>query len=58
MDGRHPGTGDYPFGEVFEVLARRDYRGWVSMEAFDFTPGGVKIANDSLRYIRGVEAQL
>jgi sugar phosphate isomerase/epimerase len=58
MDGRHPGTGDYPFGAVFEVLSRRKYGGWVSMEAFDFSAGGVKIATDSLRYIEGIESRM
>jgi len=58
MDGRHPGTGDYDFQPLFETLARRDYSGWVSLEAFDFTPGAEKIANDSLRYLESVIARL
>ena len=51
MDGRHPGTGTYDFKPVFEMLWRRGYRHWVSLEAFDFTPGAEKIAADSLRFI-------
>jgi D-psicose/D-tagatose/L-ribulose 3-epimerase len=51
MDGRHPGTGDYDFKPVFQVLRGRGYRHWVSLEAFDFSPGAETIANDSLRYI-------
>lgn len=51
MDGRHPGTGSYDFKPLFEVLARRGYRHWVSLEAFDFSPGAETIARDSLRYI-------
>lgn len=51
MDGRHCGTGDYDFKPVLATLARRNYQGWVSLEAFDFTPGAEKIANDSLRYL-------
>lgn len=58
MDGRHPGTGSYDFGPVFDVLRRRNYAGWVSMEAFDFTPGGETIANDSLRYLESQIANL
>lgn len=50
-DGRHPGTGNYDFKPVLEVLRRRNYRHWISLEAFDFTPGAEVIANDSLRYI-------
>jgi D-psicose/D-tagatose/L-ribulose 3-epimerase len=51
MDGRHPGTGSYDFKPIFEVLKRRNYKHWVSLEAFDFTPGAEKIAADSLRFI-------
>jgi D-psicose/D-tagatose/L-ribulose 3-epimerase len=51
MDGRHPGTGVYDFKPLFEVLQRRGYRHWVSLEAFDFTPGADIIASDSLRFI-------
>ena len=51
MDGRHPGTGDYDFKPLFEVLARRGYNRWVSLEAFDFKPGAEKIAADSLGFL-------
>jgi len=51
MDGRHPGTGDYDFKPLFEVLRRRDYKRWVSLEVFDFKPGAEKIAADSLGFI-------
>ncbi len=51
MDGKHPGTGDWDFKPVFRVLAARGYTGWISMEAFDFTAGAERIADDSLRYL-------
>jgi D-psicose/D-tagatose/L-ribulose 3-epimerase len=51
MDGRHPGTGNYDFKAVFDVLARRGYRHWISLEVFDFTLGPEKIAEDALRFI-------
>lgn len=51
LDGRHPGTGTYDFKPLFDVLRRRDYPGWVSLEAFDFTPGAETIARESLRYL-------
>jgi D-psicose/D-tagatose/L-ribulose 3-epimerase len=57
-DGRHPGTGSYDFKPVLDVLRRRGYEHWVSLEAFDFTPGSEKIANDSLRYIEHEIEQL
>ncbi|HLJ46530.1 MAG TPA: sugar phosphate isomerase/epimerase family protein [Bryobacteraceae bacterium] len=52
MDGRHPGTGDYDFKPVFEVLRRRGYERWISLEAFDFTPGAETVASESLEYIK------
>ena len=51
MDGRHPGAGNYDFKPVFDVLGRRGYRHWVSLEVFDFAPGPEKIAEDALRFI-------
>jgi sugar phosphate isomerase/epimerase len=47
-DGRHPGTADYDFRSLLQVLARRNYSGWVSVEAFDFTPGAERISNESM----------
>ena len=53
MDGRHPGTGTYDFKPLFDVLRRRGYNRWISLEAFDFTPGAERIASESLRYLEG-----
>lgn len=58
MDGRHPGTGAYDFKPVLRVLARRAFSGWISLEAFDFTPGPEKVAQDSLRYLESEIAKL
>jgi D-psicose/D-tagatose/L-ribulose 3-epimerase len=58
MDGRHPGTGNYDFKPLFEILRHRGYRHWVSLEAFDFTPGGEKVAADSLRFIEHIVEQV
>jgi sugar phosphate isomerase/epimerase len=58
MDGRHPGTGNYDFRPLFEVLRRRGFPGWVSLEVFDFAPGAEKIANDSLRFVESQIAAL
>jgi D-psicose/D-tagatose/L-ribulose 3-epimerase len=58
MDGRYPGTGDYDFKPVFEVLRRRGYERWVSLEVFDFKPGPEWIASDSLRFIAGEIAKI
>jgi D-psicose/D-tagatose/L-ribulose 3-epimerase len=51
MDGRHPCPGGYDFKPVLEVLKNRNYHGWISLEAFDFTPGAERLATESLRYL-------
>lgn len=51
LDGRHPGAGSYDFKPIFDVLRRREYAGWVSLEAFDFAPGAEAIARESLHYL-------
>ena len=58
LDGRHCGQGNYDFKPVFATLRRLNYRGWVSLEAFDFTPGAERIANESLRHLESEIAQL
>jgi sugar phosphate isomerase/epimerase len=58
LDGRHCGAGDYDYKPVLEVLRRRNYAGWVSLEAFDFTPGAERLANESLRHLESEIARL
>jgi sugar phosphate isomerase/epimerase len=58
LDGRHCGAGSYDFSPVLEVLKRRGYTGWVSLEAFDFTPGAERLANESLRHLENQIGQL
>ena len=58
LDGRHCGSGNYDFKPVLEVLRRRNYAGWISLEAFDFTPGAERLAGGSLRHLECEIAQL
>jgi sugar phosphate isomerase/epimerase len=58
LDGRHCGAGSYDYKPVLEVLRRRGYGGWISLEAFDFTPGAERIANESLRHLESEIAGL
>jgi D-psicose/D-tagatose/L-ribulose 3-epimerase len=51
-DGRHPGTGDYDFATLFRALHRLGYTGWVSLEAFDFSYGGERIAAETMQYLK------
>jgi len=43
---------------VFATLKERGYKGWISLEAFDFTPGAERIANESLHYLESEIAKL
>lgn len=58
LDGKHCGQGDYDFKPLLEVLLRRGYRRWVSLEAFDFSFGGERIANESLRHLESELAKI
>jgi D-psicose/D-tagatose/L-ribulose 3-epimerase len=57
MDGRHPGKGDYDFKPVLQALKRLGYRGWISLEAFDFSFGAENIAGESIDYLNGEMAK-
>jgi len=58
VDGGHPGTGSYDFRPVLQMLMRRKYDGWVSVEAFDFKPGAENIAGESLRHLESQAPEL
>lgn len=58
MDGGHCGTGDYDFLPIFDVLRRKGYTGWISLEAFDFSVGAETLARESLRYLETVIERL
>jgi sugar phosphate isomerase/epimerase len=58
LDGGHCGSGTYDYKPVFEVLRRRGYSGWISLEAFDFAVGAERIANESIRHLEHEISQL
>lgn len=58
MDGKHCGKGDYDFKPVLAKLRERNYDGWVSLEAFDFSFGAEAIATESLRYLEAEIAKI
>jgi D-psicose/D-tagatose/L-ribulose 3-epimerase len=58
LDGKHCGAGAYDFKPVLSMLRRRNYQGWVSLEAFDFSPGAERLANESLRHLEAEIAQI
>jgi len=51
LDGRHCGAGTYDFKPLLAALGRRGYTGWISLEAFDFSPGAERLAGESLRHL-------
>ena len=58
--GKHLGTGtavnDYV--KAFQTLKDLRYDEWVSLEVFDFSPGGKKIAEESMRTLEQIESKL
>ncbi len=60
MDGTYLGTGDAvtEFVPAFQTLKDQGYDKWVSLEVFDFTPGGKTIANKSMATLRQIERKL
>jgi D-psicose/D-tagatose/L-ribulose 3-epimerase len=57
MDGRHPSMSDYDFKPVLRTLERLKYKGWVSLEAFDFSFGAERIARESIDYLNAEMAK-
>jgi sugar phosphate isomerase/epimerase len=48
-----PGWGDVDFAPIFQALKDIKYKGYVSVEVFDFKPGPEAIATKSLEYMKG-----
>jgi len=49
---RGPGMGDIDFVPILRALEEVDYKGWVSVEVFDYTPGIESLARDSIKYLQ------
>jgi D-psicose/D-tagatose/L-ribulose 3-epimerase len=52
LDGREPGTGDYDFRSLMSTLDALHYRGWVSLEVFDFSRGAETITRGAIEHLR------
>jgi len=50
-DGRQPGSGKYDFRPVLDVLLRRGYSGWVSLEYFGASDDPAGVAAGSIKYL-------
>jgi sugar phosphate isomerase/epimerase len=53
-----PGFGELDFEPIFAALGEIDYRGWVSVEVFDYTPGVERLARESIDYMRETLAEV
>ncbi len=60
MDGTMLRSGQVPeeLISIMRMLKKREYNKWVSMEVFDFTPGGKMIAEDGMKALLEIEGKL
>ncbi|HPM63842.1 MAG TPA: TIM barrel protein, partial [Bacillota bacterium] len=50
-----PGFGDVDFVPIMQALEDSGYKGFVSLEAFDFDPDPLTIVRKSLAYMKACE---
>jgi sugar phosphate isomerase/epimerase len=53
-----PGFGELDFHPILAALGKVDYRGWVSVEVFDYVPGIERLARESIEYMHRCLADL
>lgn len=58
LDGQEPGRGGYDFARLLETLDELDYRGWISVEAFDFSRDPREIAERAITHLKASEGTL
>jgi sugar phosphate isomerase/epimerase len=60
IGGKHLGTGNAvnDYVKAFQTLKDFNYDKWISLEVFDFSPGGKRIAEESMKVLRQIEGKL
>ena len=53
-DGRGPGFGETAFVPILKSLIKYNYKGYISVEVFDFSPDPQTVASRSIGYLRGI----
>jgi sugar phosphate isomerase/epimerase len=58
VDGNYPGTGTSDFVPAFKALTQRNYRGWVSLEIFQFDTPPAQILSTTIQTLTELENQV
>ena len=53
-NGRGPGFGETQFTPILKTLLKNGYKGYISVEVFEFDPDPQTIASRSLGYLKGI----
>jgi len=53
-NGRGPGFGGTPFVTILKSLIKHSYKGYISVEVFDFSPDPQTVASGSIGYLHGI----
>ena len=53
-----PGFGELDFVPIFRALRDVNFKGWASVEVFDYTPGPERLARESIAYMKQCRAKL
>jgi sugar phosphate isomerase/epimerase len=53
-NGRGPSFGDTDFVPILKMLIKNSYKGYISVEVFDFSPDPQTVASRSIGYLKGI----
>jgi sugar phosphate isomerase/epimerase len=57
-NGSGPGFGKTKFTPILKALLKNDYKGYLSVEVFDFGPDPQTVASHSIGYLKGILEEL